>query len=100
MADKKHHPFKHLHVEFHDDGTHTHHFVHEKNAHAHNHHAPEKEGDVKGGTGSHDDLMDKVMEHTSSPNPGEDKDESNQPMAAAAPPSAAAAAPPAAAAGA
>lgn len=94
--EKRKHPFSHTVIEHHKDNTHTIHHIHEK--HNHVHAAPEKDGDVKGGAGNHDSMMDHVMEHTSSPNPGEDKDESNQPMAA--PPAAAAGAPPAAAAGA
>lgn len=91
------HPFSHSVVEHHKDGTHTVHHIHEK--HGHTHAMPEKDGDVKGGAGNHDAMMDHMMDHTSSPNPGEGNDEANNPMAAgaAAPPAAAAGAPPAAA---
>lgn len=92
------HKFSHTVVEHHKDGTHTIHHIHEK--HDHQHTAPEREDDVKGAAGDHDGMMDHMMQHTSSPNPGEANDESNQPMAAGAPPAAAAGAPPAAAAGA
>lgn len=89
------HPFSHTVVEHHKDGTHTVHHIHEK--HGHTHAMPEREGDVKGGAGDHDAMMDHMMAHTSMPNTGEDKDEANQPMAAAAAPPAAAAVPSAAA---
>jgi hypothetical protein len=49
---------------------------------------------VKGAVGSHDELMDHLMDHTSEPNPGEGNDAANDPMpgAGAPPPGAAGAA--------
>lgn len=76
------HPFSHSVVEHHRDGSHTVHHIHEKHNHVHT--APEKDGDVKGGAGDHDSMIDHMMQHTSMPNPGEGHDESNQSMGAAA----------------
>lgn len=72
---KKHH-FSHSVVEHHDDGTHTIHHIHEKHGYAHT--APKRDGDVKGVAGDHDEMMDHMMDHTSAPNPGEDKDADNE----------------------
>jgi hypothetical protein len=92
---KKHHKFSHTVIEHHADNTHTIHHVHEKHNHVDN--TPKREGDVKGAVGSHDELMDHMMDHTSQPNPGEANDAANQPMpGAGAPPPGAAGAPPAA----
>ena len=90
---KKKHEFSHTVTEHHDDGSHTVHHVHKK----HGFHGPEKrDGDVKGAAANHDAMIDHVMDHTSQPNPGEDKDEANQALAGAggAPPAAAGAAAP------
>ncbi len=85
----KKHSYSHTVIEHHKDGSHTIHHIHEKHGHAHT--APTREGDVKGVAGNHDQMMDHVMDHTSMPNPGEDKDEANAaiPGAAAAPAAAA-----------
>jgi hypothetical protein len=77
----KKHPYSHSVVEHHKDGSHTVHHIHEK--HGHQHAVPVRDGDVKGAAGSHDEMLDHVMDHTSQPNPGEGHDESNQPLAAA-----------------
>ena len=77
----KSHKFSHTVIEHHKDDSHTVHHIHEKHGHVHT--APERDGDVKGGAGDHDSMIDHIMDHTSAPNPGEGKDESNQPMAAA-----------------
>ena len=62
MAEKKkHHPFTHSHVEWHDDNSATVHHVHRDGPHK----------DVKGAAASHDDAMDHIMDHTSEPNEGE-----------------------------
>lgn len=95
---KRKHPFSHTVTEHHKDGTHTVHHIHEK--HNFQHTTPEREGDVKGAAADHDGMMDHMMEHTSAPNPGEGKDEANQPLpgaggAAATTPPPAAGAPPA-----
>jgi Recombination endonuclease VII len=74
----KKHKYSHSHIEHHKDGSHTVHHVHEDGPHK----------DHKSAVGSHDELMDNMMDHTSTPNPGE----SSEPMQGAAP--AAAAAPP------
>jgi len=65
----KKHKFSHSVVEHHADGSHTIHHIHEKHGHAHS--VPMRDGDVKGGAGSHDEMMDHMMDHTSAPNPGE-----------------------------
>jgi hypothetical protein len=78
----KSHKFSHTVIEHHDDGSHTVHHIHQK--HGHVHAVPEREGDVRGAAGDHDAMMDHIMDHTSQPNPGEGKDESNQPLAAGA----------------
>lgn len=70
----KKHKFTHTHVEHHKDGSHTVHHVHEDGPHK----------DVKAAVGSHDELMDHMMDHTSAPNPGEGNDAANTPMAGAA----------------
>lgn len=77
------HNFSHSVVEHHGDGTHTIHHIHKKHGFTHN--TPEKDGDVKGGAGSHDEMMDHMMDHTSQPNPGEANNEANMPMAAGGP---------------
>jgi hypothetical protein len=92
------HKFSHTVIEHHKDGSHTVHHIHEK--HGHNHDVPTRDGDVKGAAGDHDAMLDHIMDHTSAMNPGEDKDESNQPLSSGgsgmtpqAPPAAAAAGP-------
>ena len=65
----KAHPFSHTVIEHHKDNSHTVHHIHEK--HGHQHATPVRDGDVKGAAGSHDDMMDHIMQHTSAPNPGE-----------------------------
>lgn len=76
---KKHHPYTHTHVEHHEDGSHTIHHVHKDGPHK----------DVKSAAGSHDEMLDHLMDHTSAPNEGEDKDEANVALAGAAPAAAA-----------
>lgn len=85
----KNHHFSHTVVEHHQDGSHTVHHIHEKHGHVHD--LPVRDGDVRGAAADHDGMMDHMMDHTSAPNPGEDKDVNN---AAITPPGAAAAAPP------
>jgi hypothetical protein len=92
MANKKHHPFSHSVTEWHKDGSSTTHHIHEK--HGHKHDVPHRDGDVKHASGDHDAAMDSYMDHTSAPNPGEDKDEANVALPGAAAPGAAVAAPP------
>jgi hypothetical protein len=75
------HPYSHTVIEHHKDGSATVHHIHEKHNHVHD--LPVRDGDVRGATGSHDELMDHMMDHTSMPNVGEDQDESGQPMEAA-----------------
>jgi len=65
----KKHKFSHTVVEHHADNTHTVHHIHEK--HGHVHAAPVREGDVKGGAGDHDAMMDHIMDHTAPMNQGE-----------------------------
>lgn len=84
----KKHKFSHTVTEHHGDGTHTVHHIHEK----HGFEGPaRRDGDVKGAAGNHDQMMDHIMDHTSQPNPGEDKDAANValPGGAAAPAAAA-----------
>lgn len=82
----KHHKFSHTVTEHHKDGSHTVHHIHEK----HGFEGPaHRDGDVKGAAGNHDGMMDHIMEHTSAPNPGEDKDANNEALIAAAPAAAA-----------
>ena len=57
---KKHHKFKHSHIEWHDDGSATLHHQHEDPKH-----------DVKHAAADHDSAMDSIMDHTSPMNPGE-----------------------------
>jgi hypothetical protein len=78
---KRHHDFSHTVLEHHEDGSATVHHIHKKHGHVHT--APKRDGDVKGSAGDHDQMIDHLMDNTSQPNPGEDKDESNQPMGAA-----------------
>lgn len=68
----KKHPYSHSVVEHHKDGSHTVHHIHEKHGHQHN--VPVRDGDVKGAAGNHDEMVDHMMDHTTGPNPGEDKD--------------------------
>lgn len=84
----KKHKFTHTHVEHHKDGSHTVHHVHEDGPHK----------DVKGAAGDHDEMIDHIMDHTSDMNPGEDKDQHGNALAAAAAVPAAGAAAPAGAA--
>lgn len=86
----KKHKFSHTVTEHHNDGSHTIHHIHEKHGHVHN--VPVREGDVRGAAADHDGMMDHMMDHTSAPNPGEDKDANNVALAA---PGAAAVPPPA-----
>jgi hypothetical protein len=93
--EKKHHSFSHTVIEHHADNSHTIHHIHEK--HKHSDSTPKRDGDEKSAAGSHDEMMDNIMTHTSQPNPGEGNDAANQPMpGAGAPPPGAAGAPPAA----
>lgn len=87
----KKHSFSHTVTEHHKDGSHTIHHIHEKHGHVHN--VPVREGDVRGAAADHDGMMDHMMDHTSVPNAGEDKDVNSAALAApgaAAPPPAAA----------
>ena len=69
----KNHPFSHTVIEYHNDGTSTIHHVHEQNGYAPQ--IPFRDGDERGATGDHDGMMDHLIDHTSSPNEGEDSDE-------------------------
>lgn len=80
----KKHSFSHTVVEHHKDGSHTVHHIHEK--HGHQHTTPERDGDVKHGTSSHDEMVDSVMDHTSEPNEGEEQAAQAAPAAGATPP--------------
>jgi hypothetical protein len=76
----KKHKFSHTVIEHHHDNSHSVHHIHEK----HGFQGPAvHDDDVKSAVGDHDAMMDHVMDHTSSPNPGEGKDVANAPMAAA-----------------
>lgn len=77
----KKHKFTHTHIEHHEDGSHTVHHVHQDGP-AH---------DVKGAVADHDGMMDHMMDHTSSMNPGEEAANAG-PAGAAAPAGAAPAA--------
>ena len=61
MAKHAHHGYTHTHVTHHSDGSATVHHVHHEGAHKDVHHA----------VADHDSLMDSMMEHTGTPNPGE-----------------------------
>ena len=78
---KKMHKFHKTTVEHHKDGSHT----------VEHHHEDGPEHNVKYAAGSHDHMMDGMMDHTSEPNPGEAEANAG-PEAAAAPPAAPAAA--------
>jgi hypothetical protein len=71
----KKHPYSHTVVEHHNDGSHTIHHIHQKHGHVHN--VPVRDGDMRGAAGDHDGMMDHIMDHTSAPNHGEDKDVNN-----------------------
>jgi hypothetical protein len=75
----KKHQFSHTVTEHHKDGSHTIHHIHEKHGHVHS--VPTRDGDVRGAAGDHDAMMDHIMDHTSAPNEGEDKDASNVALA-------------------
>jgi hypothetical protein len=77
---KRAHPFSHTVIEHHGDGSHTIHHIHGKHEHVHT--VPERDGDVRGGAGDHDGMLDHLIDHTGEPAEGEDKDESNQPLGA------------------
>jgi hypothetical protein len=57
----KKHKFSHTTVDHHKDGSHT----------VTHHHEDGPHKDVKHAVQSHDAMMDSMMDHTSSPNPGE-----------------------------
>lgn len=73
----KHGDFSHTVVTHHNDGTKTIHHIHRK--HGHVHAVPEREGDVVGAVGDHDEMMDHMMDHTSEANEGEDQDAEQKP---------------------
>lgn len=74
---KKGGDFSHTVVTHHGDGTKTVHHIHRK--HGHVHAVPEREGDIVGAAPDHDGMMDHIMDHTSEPNEGEDKDVDEKP---------------------
>jgi hypothetical protein len=82
MAAKKH-KYTHTHIEHHSDGSHTTHHVHEDGP----------KHDKKYASADHDSMLDGLLDHTGSPNPGEAEAQAG-PMSAAGP--AGAVAPPAA----
>lgn len=64
-ARKKHHPYKRLHVDFHDDGTGTMHFEHESDPNQ----------DVHTAVPDLDSVHDQLEAHAGEPNPGEEQGE-------------------------
>lgn len=94
MAEHKKHPhhnYSHTHIEHHPDMSATVHHVHKDGPHK----------DVKHAVADLDSVHDSIQDHLGVPNPGEDNDAANQPMAGSAaatmPPGVAGGAPPAAA---
>lgn len=75
----KKHPYSHTVIEHHGDGSHTVHHINEKHGHVHN--VPHRDGDMRAAVADHDGMMDHIMDHTSMPNAGEDKDEENKALA-------------------
>src|SRR6267378_4570648 len=67
------HPFSHTVIEHHGDNTHTVHHIHQDNKFAGTPMLPGK-GDIRSAAGSHDEMMDRIMDNTSDANEGEDMD--------------------------
>jgi hypothetical protein len=63
-----HHGFTDTHVKHHADGSATMHHVHHEGPHKDVHHA----------VADHDGMIDSMMEHTGSPNPGEAEADTGQ----------------------